>query len=757
MGIPRLLPFLKSIQQPICISELAGSTIGVDAYCWLHKGAYGCALELAEGNDTDMYVNYVMKRVNMMLYYNLKPILVFDGGYLPSKSEKEAERRNKRQDYRSQGIAHLKNGNRTQAFECFQKSVDITPEMALNVIKACREKGVDCIVAPYEADAQLAYLTKAGITQYTISEDSDLLVYGCEKVIFKMDANGSGLIIDLKQLPKLKDFRMDDFTHQKFRQMCILSGCDYLQSVKGVGIAMAHKLVKRHSTLKKLISSLRLNTKMRVPADYEERFKKAEQTFLYQIVFDPKSNKLVPLNPVPDDIDSGNLSFAGHSLKWKQEQALDLALGNLNPLTGERMESSTLTAKTHSSSSVKKTKYDAEKNVSGAIRKTKSSEKANSQFVTPVRCKRTRETDEQQEQRSKLARLYSTIMDDVTVDVNFEATESRSEVAPKIRIQQPQLKIKRNNPFRSPVVRKSEARTEQVVSRFFGLAGMEVAANEQYLGLLENAADDDALTNSQDDLSENKMIITNSQGSSSSHEDDGQFQESGYQTSSETNTPTENDADLPLTSVTPPFPTFSTPLSGKAPTDSPPLPTFPTTPTSSLDDKTKKFVSGGKRSGLCTQVTLDLFAFKKDRTFKTEGSQITTGKISPTRTILADRSSPNFKTRRKFNETLVNEVDDDDENVKENNGNTSKNTEYKVEIKQDKLKSRDTSMAIKQPRLLGLRSKPSTGLGRCRGVGLSHPRKNIKDSKNKTNPISVPILSYFKYQARDKISQGTTS
>ena len=29
----------------------------------------------------------------MMLYYKVKPILVFDGGYLPSKSEKEAERR----------------------------------------------------------------------------------------------------------------------------------------------------------------------------------------------------------------------------------------------------------------------------------------------------------------------------------------------------------------------------------------------------------------------------------------------------------------------------------------------------------------------------------------------------------------------------------------------------------------------------------------------------------------------------------------
>ena len=56
MGIQGLLPLLKSIQQPISISELAGSTVGVDVYCWLHKGAYGCALELAQGNDSNLYV-----------------------------------------------------------------------------------------------------------------------------------------------------------------------------------------------------------------------------------------------------------------------------------------------------------------------------------------------------------------------------------------------------------------------------------------------------------------------------------------------------------------------------------------------------------------------------------------------------------------------------------------------------------------------------------------------------------------------------
>ena len=41
---------------------------------------------------------------------------------------------------------------------------------------------MECIVAPYEADSQLAYLSKEQIVDLIITEDSDLLVFGCRKV-----------------------------------------------------------------------------------------------------------------------------------------------------------------------------------------------------------------------------------------------------------------------------------------------------------------------------------------------------------------------------------------------------------------------------------------------------------------------------------------------------------------------------------------------------------------------------------------------
>ena len=60
--------------------------------------------------------------------------------------------------------------------------MDVSPGMALELMRACRARGVDCVVAPYEADSQLAYLGRAGLAQVIVTEDSDLVLFGCDKV-----------------------------------------------------------------------------------------------------------------------------------------------------------------------------------------------------------------------------------------------------------------------------------------------------------------------------------------------------------------------------------------------------------------------------------------------------------------------------------------------------------------------------------------------------------------------------------------------
>lgn len=69
-----------------------------------------------------------------------------------------------------------------EASSLLRRSIDVTHKMALNLIKRCREINVDCIVAPYEADSQLAYLNLSGIAHIVITEDSDLLLFGCKRV-----------------------------------------------------------------------------------------------------------------------------------------------------------------------------------------------------------------------------------------------------------------------------------------------------------------------------------------------------------------------------------------------------------------------------------------------------------------------------------------------------------------------------------------------------------------------------------------------
>ena len=68
--------------------------------------------------------------------------------------------------------------NTAGAREAFVRSVDVTPHMAYELIKLLRAERIPYVVAPYEADAQLAFLEREGIIDGIITEDSDLLVFG---------------------------------------------------------------------------------------------------------------------------------------------------------------------------------------------------------------------------------------------------------------------------------------------------------------------------------------------------------------------------------------------------------------------------------------------------------------------------------------------------------------------------------------------------------------------------------------------------
>lgn len=60
---------------------------------------------------------------------------------------------------RKKGAELLRLDKAKEAEVYLRRCIDVTHEMAKNLMSACRLRNVDCIVAPYEADAQLAYFS----------------------------------------------------------------------------------------------------------------------------------------------------------------------------------------------------------------------------------------------------------------------------------------------------------------------------------------------------------------------------------------------------------------------------------------------------------------------------------------------------------------------------------------------------------------------------------------------------------------------
>ena len=65
-----------------------------------------------------------------------------------------------------------------------------------------------------------------------------------------------------------------------------------------------------------------------VTQEYVDGFVKANETFLYQLVFDPKSRKMRPIHDYPAGLNANVLPYCGQLLS--DQIALDLALGNVD-------------------------------------------------------------------------------------------------------------------------------------------------------------------------------------------------------------------------------------------------------------------------------------------------------------------------------------------------------------------------------------------------------------------------------------------
>jgi exonuclease-1 len=112
----------------------------------------------------------------------------------------------------------LAEGKTGAAREHYIKACDVSPQHAYQLIKELRREGIDYCVAPYEADSQLAYLEKHGLIDGIITEDSDLIVFGCRTVLYKLNADAQVVEFKRDRLASCREYRFDGWSELEFRQ-----------------------------------------------------------------------------------------------------------------------------------------------------------------------------------------------------------------------------------------------------------------------------------------------------------------------------------------------------------------------------------------------------------------------------------------------------------------------------------------------------------------------------------------------------------
>ena len=216
-------------------------------------------------------IDYCVSRLEELINNGITPYVVFDGANLPNKqitddSRKQyyllpsvMYRRREESLYRARELEQT--GDIAEARSEYYKALEITPELYVPLIRRLQALGIDYVVAPYEADAELGFLSRNNYVDFVITEDGDSLVYGCRCVLFKLE-NGVGQEIDTGRLNECTEMDFCGWTHDMFAYMCILSGCDYLPSLHGIGIRTAYSIVNKGKRPDRIFELLRRKTEV---------------------------------------------------------------------------------------------------------------------------------------------------------------------------------------------------------------------------------------------------------------------------------------------------------------------------------------------------------------------------------------------------------------------------------------------------------------------------------------------------------------
>ncbi|CAG5134458.1 unnamed protein product [Candidula unifasciata] len=251
-----------------------------------------------EDGETTSHLMGMFYRTIRMVENGIKPVYVFDGKPPEMKSGELAKRKEKRDEAQKELEKAEEAGDNENVDKFSKRLVKVTKEHNNECKQLLQLMGIPFVEAPCEAEAQCAALVKAGKVFATGTEDMDSLTFGSTVVLRHLTFS------EARKMP-IKEYNLGkileelNLTHDEFIDLCILLGCDYCDSIKGIGPKRAMELIRQYRNIDEIIKHLD-KKKYTIPEDW--MYKEARRLFQEPEVADPEKLDLKWTDPDEDGL-----------------------------------------------------------------------------------------------------------------------------------------------------------------------------------------------------------------------------------------------------------------------------------------------------------------------------------------------------------------------------------------------------------------------------------------------------------------------
>eukprot|EP00048_Salpingoeca_helianthica_P017004 m.235254 g.235254 ORF g.235254 m.235254 type:complete len:389 (-) comp19964_c0_seq1:23-1189(-) len=271
------------------ITAYEGRKIAVDASMSIYQFLIavrqnGDTLTNEEG-ETTSHLSGMFYRTIRMISSGLKPIYVFDGKPPVMKSGELAKRAERREAAEVELAKAQEAGDEEGVDKFSRRLVKATKQHSEDCKTLLTLMGVPYFEAPCEAEAQCAALVKAGKAFAVGTEDMDALTFGSSFVLRHLTFSEARKM-PIKEFCLAKALTEMELTMEEFIDLCILLGCDYCDTIRGIGPARAITLIKQHHSIEEILKHLDTK-KYTVPENWA--YKEARELFVKPEIADPES------------------------------------------------------------------------------------------------------------------------------------------------------------------------------------------------------------------------------------------------------------------------------------------------------------------------------------------------------------------------------------------------------------------------------------------------------------------------------------